>query len=157
MWFIWIFPVVGLGLLIGAGLMVMNTIKFLQRGQPGVAQVIDYVASSDSDGGTTWAPRMRLIEPPIGAEKTSDVSSSARKWNIGTKLKVKFDPNQPSDFRIDSPDDILLGPAIMGVIGAVFLIMGLVFVFLFNGPRDEVLWEPEQDLQVEQLERVGGM
>ncbi|MCC7479359.1 DUF3592 domain-containing protein [bacterium] len=155
MWFIWIFPIVGLGLLVGAGFMVWNTVKFLQRGVPGVAQVVGYTASSDSDGGTTWAPQLRLIEPPLGLEQTSDVSSSERKWKIGTKLKVKFDPEKPADFRINSPDDILMGPAIMGVIGAVFLIMGLVFVFLFNGPRDEVIWEPEQDLQAEQLERVG--
>jgi hypothetical protein len=47
-----------------------------------------------------------------------------------------------------------MGPLIAGIIGAVFLIMGLGFVFLFNGPRDEVIWEPASDLPAEQLEIV---
>jgi hypothetical protein len=152
MWFLWIFPIVGLGLLVGAGSMVLNTIKFLKQGHHGVAQVVGYSASSDSDG-TTYAPQLRLIDPPLMIERTDSVSSSERKWRVGTKLKVKFDPAKPEDFRINSPDDILMGPAIMGVIGSVFLIMGLVFLFLFSGPRDEVLWEPERDMTAEEMQR----
>lgn len=153
MW-LWIFPLVGAVLVAVALGMVFNTIRFLKRGQPGVAQVVGYTENSDSDG-TTWDPQLRLIEPPLGVEHGTGVSSSDRKWKIGTKLRVKFDPLKPADFRIDSVDDILIGPAIVGVIGAVFLIMGLVFVFIFNGPRDEVLWEPTQDLQPAELEQVG--
>ena len=151
MWWLWLFPAIGAALLVGAIVMGINTMGFLKRGQPGVAQVIDYTTSID-DGSTMYSPVLRLIDPPLGNERGTGVSSIERKWKVGTKLRVKLAPDDATNFQIDSPDDALLGPMICGVIGAVFLIMGLVFVFIFNGPRDEVLWEPAQDLPVEQLE-----
>lgn len=154
MWFIWIFPVVGAGLLVLAVSMAMRTMAFLRTGQPGVAQVVSYTTSVD-DGSTMYSPVLRLIEPPLGHERGTNTSSSERKWKVGTKLRVKVAPDDPMHYEIDSPDDALLGPMIAGVVGAVFLIMGLVFVFIFNGPRDEVVWEPPTDLSAEQLDVVG--
>lgn len=153
MWWLWLFPLIGAALLVGAVMMGLNTLSFLRRDLPGVAQVIDYTTSID-DGSTMYSPVLRLIDPPLGLERGTSTSSSDRKWKVGTKLRVKLSPDDPSNYQIDSPDDALLGPMIMGVIGAVFLIMGLVFVFIFNGPRDEVIWEPDHDLPIEQLESV---
>jgi hypothetical protein len=154
MWFIWIFPVIGAVLLVVAGVMVSRTMAFLRSGTPGVAQVVAYDARPGSKGGTLYAPVLRLLEPTPGFEQTSSTASSDRKWKIGTKVRVKCDPADPAKFQIDSPDDAFTGAAICGVIGAVFLIMGLVFLFIFNGPKDEVIWEPEHDIPYEQLEEA---
>jgi hypothetical protein len=151
MWWLWIFPLVGAGLLVGGVMMAVNTLNFLHRGQTGLAQVVGYSTSVD-DGTTMYSPTLRLIDPPLGLERGTGVSSSDRKWRVGTKLRVKIAPDDPGNYQIDSPDDALMGPLICGVIGAVFLIMGLVFVFIFNGPRDEVVWEPDHDLTLEQME-----
>ncbi len=153
MWVIWIFPFVGAGLLVLAVVMAMRTMAFLRTGQPGVAQVVSYSTHVD-EGSTMYSPVLRLIEPPLGHERGTGSSSSERKWKVGTKLRVKMAPGDPMHYEIDSPDDALTGPLIAGVIGAVFLIMGLVFVFIFNGPRAEVVWEPESDLAMEQLDSV---
>jgi hypothetical protein len=150
MWWLWLFPLIGVGLLVGAVLMGMQTLDFLRTGQRGVVQVVGYDTHVD-DGTTMYSPQLRLIDPPLGHERGTSSSTSERKWKVGTKLRVKVAPDDPTNFQIDSPDDALLGPMICGVIGAVFLIMGLVFVFIFNGPRDEVIWEPAQDMSVEEM------
>jgi hypothetical protein len=151
MWWLWLFPLVGAAMLTGAIIAALNTLDFLRRGQRGVAQVVNYSSHVDEDGDTLHEPTLRLIEPALGHERGTGVSSSERKWKVGTKLRVKVAPDDPRNFQIDSPDDVLTGPLIAGVIGAVFLVMGLAFIFLFNGPRDEVLWEPAQDLQPHEL------
>lgn len=132
--------------------MASRTLSFLRSGHSGVAQVVEYVESRSDKGSRMYDPRLRLIEPPLGHERTTGSSSSERKWKIGAKLKVKYDPLAPQDYKINSLDDALMGPLILGVIGAVFTIMGLVFLFIFNGPRNEVLWEPLHDMSVEELE-----
>jgi hypothetical protein len=154
MWWLWIFPLIGAAMVAGAIIGAMNTLDFLRRGERGVAQVVGYSSSRDDDGDTLYEPSLRLIEPPLAVERGTGVSSNIRKWKVGTKLRVKVAANEEHNFQIDSPDDVLMGPLIAGIIGAVFLIMGLGFVFLFNGPRDEVIWEPASDLPAEQLEIV---
>ena len=152
MLWLWLFPLIGAALLVGAVLSALNTMDFLRRGERGVAQVVGYSSHIDSDGDRMYEPTLRLIEPPLGVERGTGMSSNVRKWKIGTKLRVKVAAGESHEFQIDSPDDVLTGPLILGVIGAVFLVMGLAFVFIFNGPRDEVIWEPSEDMTLEQME-----
>jgi Protein of unknown function (DUF3592) len=147
-WFMVLFGLIGLGLLIGAGVMIARTKQFVAEAKQATATVTGYNEhqSSNDNGGsnTMYTPVLRMELPgrePI--EKASGGGSTSWKpYKEGSVIRVLYDPDTPDDFRIASTGNLYMGPLIMSLIGAVFLLFAIAFTFLFGQDKSVVVSEP---------------
>lgn len=151
MWWLWIFPIIGIGLLIGAGYALHKAQQFKASALKGVGRVIDYKEydSTDSDGHTTrmYEPLIRFELDGRTHERYSGVGSSHRPYKLGQQLKLLYPPHAPDKFQIDSPGHIYLVPGILGFIGFIFCLVGFIVVGVFNGPQTELVDTPAHELR----------
>lgn len=147
-WFLIIFGLIGLGLIVGAGVMYYRTQQFIAGAKQATAIVTGYNEhwSSNDDGGSTlmYTPILRLELPgsaPIEKESGGG-STSWKPYKTGSVLRVLYDPDKPEDFRIASTGNLYMGTLICALIGFVFLAFTLVFGFLFGQDKSVVVSEP---------------
>ena len=152
-WFMVIFGLIGLGLLVGAGIMAYRTKQFVAEAKQATATVTGYNQheSSNDDGGssTMYTPVLRMElagREPIEKESGGG-STSWKPYKVGSVIRVLYDPDTPEDFRIASTGSLYMGPLIMTLIGAVFLAFGIVFSFLFGNDKSVVVSEPPAQMQ----------
>lgn len=147
MWWLWLFPVIGVGLLIGAGYSVYRTNEFRRTASAAIGEVVDYYEydSSDDDGGTTrmYDPVIRFT-PAGGAavEHRSGLASSSRDYKLGLRLRLLYDPQNPAKFQINSPFRLYFAAGVLAFIGIVFVLVGTIVLLVFNGPHPEIVDTP---------------
>ena len=133
-----VFFLVGLGMLGGAGYLVVDTRRDIAAGVSADGRVIDLIAERDSDGDDMYYPRVRFVtaagEP---VEFTGSVGSSPAAFDIGEAVAVLYDPADPGDARIDSFFQLWFGPLILGFLGFIFTTVGggAVIAFARSGNR----------------------
>ncbi len=104
--FILIFGLVGLGMGIGEFFILKNVLEFRANAVVAEGEVVDFVTSRGSKGGTMYAPVVRYSVPAAeggdGAsyEARGSVSSSSRGYDIGERVAVMYLPDAPADGRI---------------------------------------------------------
>jgi hypothetical protein len=101
--FVGIFLLVGLGMLGGAGYLLVDTRHDVATGVGAEGVVMDLIAEHDSDGDDVYYPRVRFVTPagePV--EFTGSVGFSPPAFDIGEAVAVLYDPSDPRDARIDS-------------------------------------------------------
>lgn len=142
-----VFLLVGIGLLVAAGIFAERTNRFVGQALTTSGEVVDLVRSrsSSSSSGTrnyTFKPRVRFSAPDgRSIEFLSSVGSNPPGFAIGEQVKVLYDLADPTDARIDDFVSLWLIPLIFGGIGAVFFIVGAIMAVLpwFAGRRKQKL------------------
>lgn len=104
----------------------------LAREQSVPGRVADLVARRDSDGDEIFYPVVEYVLPD-GMPKRVELSfgTSPPSYAKGDAVTVLYDPEDPSDARIDSTGSAIvewLVPMITGVIGLAFTIVTLILV-----------------------------
>ena len=151
LWWIWLFPLVGVGLLAGALWQVVLANRFKATAHPAIGEVVSYVEydSTDSDGRTShmYDPVIRFTTADERViEQRSGMGSSPRPYNVGQRLKVLYDPAKPEEYKINSPFQIYFVAGVLGFIGIIFVIVGLVVGFALAGPHPELVDTPASEL-----------
>jgi hypothetical protein len=154
MWWLWLFPVIGVGLLIGAGFAVYRTNQFRRTASEAIGEVVDFYEydSSDDDGGTThmYDPVIRFTpEGGSAVEHRSGIASSSRDYKLGTKLRVLYDPKNPEKFQINSPFRLYFAAGILAFMGVVFTLVGVLVALAFNSPHPEIVDTPAASTQTD--------
>lgn len=120
-----IFLLIGLGLLGGAGYLVLDTRGDIARAETAAGSVIDLIGERDSDGGTVYYPRVRYVtRSGETVEFTAAVGSSPPSFDVGEEVSVLYDPAAPEEARIDTFFQLWFGAVILGGIGLVFTLIG---------------------------------
>ncbi|MCP5475624.1 MAG: DUF3592 domain-containing protein [Rhodanobacteraceae bacterium] len=125
-WFIVIFGLVGLAMAVADFFVIRHTLNFRDGAVTTEGEVIDFVSSRGSKGGTMYAPRVRYSVPlPEGGagasyEIVGSVRSSSRGYDVGEKVKVLFRPDRPADGQIGSFMEQWFVATILSVFTLVF-------------------------------------
>jgi hypothetical protein len=102
--------------------MVVREISFESRAQLVDGQVVRFVQRKDPHQGIVAAPVFRIA--PDGGAKAVDVesflASNPRRWNIGDRARVFYDPARPNQVVADTWFDRWILQAIFAMGGAIF-------------------------------------
>lgn len=121
-----IFGLVGLAMSAAALWVVWSMVEFRAHAVRTDGEVIGFVTSRGSKGGTMYSPQVRYSIPaPEGGPGASyeirgSVSSSSRSYEIGDRVPVWYQPEHPENGRIDSFMEQWFFPLIFGFFGVVF-------------------------------------
>lgn len=124
-----IFTIVGL-LALGMALYLgLQRWDFLDRALPVQGEVIEYYASTDSDG-TTYYPVVEFKSPESGTSVTfrHDVGSSHPSYSRGALVPVLYDPDNNFEAIIDEGLWNWFGPILISVLGFAFFGMGIAMI-----------------------------
>ena len=134
-WLPWIFPLVGLGLLAGAGLAVAMELSFRRGAVETEGRIVQMIPRSGTDGhrSRTWTP-VFAFRLPDGKEMrvVAGYSSSPPCCAVGEVVRVRYDPADPSRAQMAGFVASWLVAAILGGIGLVFLLVGLLVARLMR-------------------------
>ena len=123
-----IFMVVGSIMLAVAAYVTYANNQFSKRAIPVSGEVISYSSyeSNDDDGGTTtmFTPTFSYTYNGKNYTHASNVSSSGQDYQIGEKVDVLVDPDDPTEVLIDSFWEKWLIVVILGFLGIMFAGMG---------------------------------
>jgi hypothetical protein len=120
----YLFLIIGIAMLVGAGYWMTRTQAFVDRSETVPGEVIDLERSRSSDS-TAYYPVIKY-KTKSGQERTfrSNTGSSPPSYDVGEKVEVMYDVAEPSDARIRSFFSIWGGPAIVGLLGTLFGVIG---------------------------------
>lgn len=151
MWWVWIFPLIGVGLLVGAVLAFVSAQKFKASALSTVGEVVEYAESwsSNDNGGQTrmYAPIFRYEVDGKQFEQTSTMSSSSRDYKLGQRVKLLYSADKPEAAQLDNPVHTYMVPGILTFMGVIFCIVGFVVVSLFASPKTELVETPAELLR----------
>ena len=117
----WLFLLIGIGCLAGAGYLYSNTSEF--------------VANARRAPGTVVALRSGAPEVKFRAHDgreiqfTSSVSSKPPAYSVGEKVEVLYRPERPEDAQVNAFMSLWLGVIILGGLGSGFSLVGAGLVF----------------------------
>lgn len=127
---IWLFFIIGLGMLVGGGFFVKSRAEFLEAGLRSSGVIVDFqrVTSTSSNGGTstTYYPIVRY-QPTGSATQITfkhNAGSSHTSYRRGDRVTVVYAPTDPNDAMIDDGWMNWLAPGIILLIGLVFALVG---------------------------------
>ena len=134
----YIFTLIGLGLLVGAFLWYSGTKEFIETAVSTEGTVIDLHRSRSSDSDT-YAPvvEFRTSQGQI-VEFTSSSSSNPPSYSVGESVEVLYDDSSPQHAKIKSFFSLWGGALIIGVIGAVFFLIGFSIIFFGAKRKKEI-------------------
>jgi len=112
---------------IGVLLLVKEIKKKKNSTSAALAEVASYFTSvsSDEDGGETYSyfPVMRYYIAGKCYEQKSDTGSGKKKYEIGQKVNILYNPDNPNEFMIEGDKNTFIA-AVIGIIlglGAIIL------------------------------------
>ncbi|MBL9147217.1 MAG: DUF3592 domain-containing protein [Phycisphaerae bacterium] len=124
-----IFTVIGIGMQVGAGIAAVRTWNWRSHSKEATGIVMDLDARRSSGSGsrrgsTTYAEHVQFATPDgTTVEFYSSVSTSSP-FQPGTKVPVRYNPDNPSDADIDTVLRAWFVPGIIGIMGIVFTFIG---------------------------------
>ena len=123
-----IFGSIGFVMLFFAGYLYFKEKKFEQNAYKTVGEIVDFEThhSSSDSGGTMYAPKVSFVDRGTTYYCVSKTSSSNPDYEIGEKVEVLYEPNNPSKATIKGFLGQYLGVTILGGIGFVFSLFGLI-------------------------------
>jgi hypothetical protein len=134
---VWVFAILftlgGVGMLVGSGWSLGNTLKFRKLATVTEGQVVDYETSQSTSTSNGRSSSKTMYAPVVtyrdqsGTEHrvTSSSSTSSRSYDIGAKVPVRFMPNNPDEARIDSFMENWFLPVLLGGMGLLFFSLGI--------------------------------
>lgn len=120
-----VFGLIGVGMLIGAAALALDTRSFVAAAKRAPGSVIELVEKRDSDGSVTYKPVVAFTaDSGASVNFTSSFSSNPPAYDVGEAVEVLYSPDNPNDARIRGFGSLWLGAVIVGGIGAVFAAIG---------------------------------
>lgn len=131
-----IFLLVGLGLCAGGGYWGWLTRNFVQTAATAPGTVVELTRQSDSEGGDSFSP---VVEYTLPSGRTvrfeEDLSSNPPSHRVGESVEVFYNPENPSEARINNTFTLWFGPGLLVGMGFCFssisLLIGLGALFAF--------------------------
>jgi hypothetical protein len=125
-WGTYLFAGIGLAMLVGAAVLVLNTRKFIATAARGPGKVVELREVRDTDDGSITYKPVVTFTSPGGTSVTFESSFSSRPpaYSVGETVDVLFAPDDPSDARINGFGSLWFGPLILSILGAVFAAVG---------------------------------
>ncbi|MGH6932218.1 MAG: DUF3592 domain-containing protein [Dongiaceae bacterium] len=121
---------IGAGLLGAAGYLTIDTRRFVAAAATAQGEVIDVIASQDSDDDVVYRPRVRFrTADGRDQEFTSTIGSKPAGFYVGEVIEVMYDPARPSDAHINSFFQLWFAPLVLGGMGTTFVILSLFGIF----------------------------
>jgi len=130
------FLLIGAAMLVGAGVLYVNTWSFLADAVRTEGTVIAFDAVR-SRGSTTYRPIVRFNGPNGAVEFASPVSSNPPVYKTNEAVTVLYQSAAPNDARIESFFQLWFGVVIAGGLGTVFSSIGGV-MFLLRARRARI-------------------
>ena len=127
----WVFVVVGGAIAVGGLIWGINTASFVKRAAKTSGTVIEIERGTSSKRGSTYRPVFTFADAS-GATHTHRSSMGAPRnfFAPDEKVTVVYDAADPDNAKIDSYQQIWLGPLVLGGFGILFGGFGAVFNFL---------------------------
>ena len=116
--------IIGIILLIGAGLLAKSTYELEKTGVRTQAVVVKLERSK-----SVHYPVFRFRDVK-GRELIVRSSTSSKRYFVGDPIPILYDPESPLDAQVDEPLMLYLLPGIFGILGALFL-FGMFMVLKF--------------------------
>lgn len=143
-----IFAMVGFLMLLGSGLWAKSVASFVDEAASTQGEVIEMVMRRSSDS-TTYAPKYRFV---VDGQQVYTVTSSSGSnppgYEVGEKLQVLYNPQNPSDAKINSFMGLWFGPVLVGAMGLVFSLFAAVPAYMFWRRRNNVALLMRQGMPV---------
>jgi Protein of unknown function (DUF3592) len=116
----------GVGCLLLAGYLAWRTLSFSGDAIPVTGEVVSYREIPDGDS-TRYVPRIRFVTAAgdivtVGGQ----LAGTSRRFPIGAKVPMVYDPSEPMHARVALFMDNWLGPCIAAVVGLVGFAGGLL-------------------------------
>lgn len=125
MWVGLLFLVLGLGLSAGAFVAFARTRTFLATAYTTTGRVCALEPYQDADGDTLYRPVLRFrTHAGEETEFRSTVGTSVPRFEVGQRLDVLYNPEEPSDARIQNFMQLWLPTLILGTLGGIFVLVG---------------------------------
>jgi hypothetical protein len=121
-----VFGLIGVGFLLTAGMLTVNTIRFMASAVEAPGTVIGHATHRSSKGNTLYSPRVEFIGPD-GTTSTfeADFANSQRLYDVGDAVRVLFPPGRPAEARIGEGLSLWFAPFVAAFIGATSLAVGV--------------------------------
>ena len=116
----------GVGCFLLAGYLAWRTLSFSGDAIPVTGEVVSYREIPDGDS-TRYVPRIRFVTATgdivtVGGQ----LAGTSRRFPIGAKVPMVYDPSEPMHARVALFMDNWLGPCIAAVVGLVGFAGGLL-------------------------------
>ena len=122
-----IYGSIGVVMLFFAGYLYVREKKFEQNAYKTVGEVVDFETHNSSEGGSImYAAKVRYVDRGTNYSCVSKSSSSSPDYQIGDKVEVLYEPNNPSKATIKGFLGQYLGVAILGAMGFISSLFGLI-------------------------------
>jgi hypothetical protein len=120
---------VGSLLLVGAYFLYRRTARFRQRAVSTEGVVTDFKTGTDDDGDSVYYPIFQY-RAPSGQEYTicSNTGTNPPGFKKGQSVGVLYDPDQPTEARLDTFVQLWLTTIIVSGLGSLFAIFGIVLL-----------------------------
>lgn len=133
-WTLFFMGTIGLVLLIIAGVWGWNTHSFTLGAQAATGKIQGY-EERESTTRRNGVTRKKVVNYPVftfqdaqGAEHrvTASAGQSKSAYTIGDEVPILYVPGNPQEARINNFSQMWMGPVSIGIIGGVFLGIGLL-------------------------------
>ena len=116
----------GVGCLLLAGYLAWRTLSFSGDAIPVTGEVVSYREIPDGDS-TRYVPRIRFVtETGDIVTVGGQLAGTSRRFPIGARVPMVYDPSEPMHARVALFMDNWLGPCIAAVVGLVGFAGGLL-------------------------------
>lgn len=131
-----LFLLVGIGLCAGGAYWGWLTQRFAQTAATAPGTVVELVRHSDSEGGDSYSPVVEFTLPSGRTVRFEEnISSNPPSHRVGESVDVFYNPENPSDARINSTFTLWFGPGLLVGMGFCFsslsLLLGVGAMFAF--------------------------
>lgn len=121
----YVFALIGLGLLVAALAMAMDTRDFLGRAARAQGTVIDLVSQRSSDNAVSYHPEVAFSDNQgSNVHFVSPSGSNPPSYHRGERVEVLYLPDEPEKARIHDFLGTWFAPLLLGAIGLVFFTVG---------------------------------
>lgn len=133
----YVFALLGVGLLIGAGFSVAHTRSFLEhaiRTQGTVVALVPRYSNNSSNNSTnsspTYAPMVRFSHAGQVIDFTASTSSNPPSYQVGERVGVLYLESAPFQARLDSFFSVWGATVVLVPLGAIFLLIGGLMIIV---------------------------
>jgi Protein of unknown function (DUF3592) len=147
----YIFSFIGIGMLIGAFFIYKNTNDFIEKAITTDGVVIELVQSQSSDYSTASFSPLVAFKNQNGEEIEfkSSSSSSPANFDIGEKVIVYYELQNPQNARIKAFFELWGGATIVGGIGFIFGLIGFGFFISDKLKKDKIAYLKQNGSRIE--------
>jgi Protein of unknown function (DUF3592) len=104
----------------------------IAKGHNTMGTIVDIIRNRSSKGHYTYQPVIKytpFMQPSI--TKKYAFSGTANQYKIGDEVEVFYDPDKPEKFLIKGDKVVKILFWVFGVMGGIFLVLGIVLWYAF--------------------------